>query len=174
MADVRLATAPEVVEYRNPATEQKFTQMVRDAIAAGHILATWKDVTVAEKTSPTGKELTVNYIRCEALSIQGMAALSGGKIPPATSRPEKGDDTRTDAEKATGACDYHNYGFDLQARAPLRVHLLDEVKGPEAAVKVAVKGCIAAGFDPEMVKGSPKFKDYPGIAAMVDRILASL
>lgn len=174
MASIKLATVDEVTAYVNPATEKKFSVMVADAVKASAIIASWAAVKVSKDASPNGKELSVKYVRLDAQNARGMAAMNNGKIEPQTQAPSEGEDTRTEQDKLIGACDHHNYGYDLGVRQSVRVWLVGEAKGPESAVKAAIKGFIAAGLPPEAVKTSPKFKDYPGIDKLVDRLISEL
>lgn len=122
-------------------------EMIQAAIAEGSISAGEDTVKIAAKTSPDGKDHVATYTRYTALNAKGMAALCNGKIAPSTAKPESGKDERTDADKAAGACDYFNYGFDLDARATVRAKLMGELEGPEKAIAKAVKSLVdGAGY----------------------------
>src|SRR5262245_16569979 len=88
------------------------TESQAAGVRAGNILASWDSVEVTDKASPTGKGGTKPYIRLEAQNAQGLNQLFNGHINPAKPKPE-GEDTRSDDDKAKGACDYANYGCDL-------------------------------------------------------------
>jgi hypothetical protein len=120
---------------------------VNKAVEAGDVKAVQDKVSISEKASPTGKAAEMAYTRYVAVTARGMAALCDGKLEPAKDKPETGDDTRTDAEKAPGACDYFNYGFDLDVRATVRAKLMSTLEGPEKAIKKAIDTLVNnAGF----------------------------
>lgn len=93
--------------------------------------------------SPDGldKDAFKSYTGYEAQNARGMVALVG-KIEPKKTKPAEGDDTRTDVEKESGACDYFNYGLDLELRAKVRAQLLSELEGPEKAITKGVKSLV--------------------------------
>lgn len=123
------------------------TEMIQAAIDSKDVIAVTDKVTISEKASPNGKAAEKAYTRLAAQTAKGMAALCAGKIPPATAKPAEGDDTRTDADKANGACDYFNYGYDLDVRAQVRGQLMSELEGPEKSILKAVKALVEnAGF----------------------------
>lgn len=122
-------------------------ELVNAAVAANHIRQETDKVVISEKASPNGKAAEKTYTRYTALDAQGMAALCNGKIEPATPKPETGDDVRTEEQKAPGACDYFNYGYDLDVRASTRASLMSDLEGPEKAIKKAVDALVASGFD---------------------------
>lgn len=117
---------------------------IREAIKAGHIKAVNKVVTIRAASSPTKKDETWPYIAYEAQDAQGMAALCNGKLEPAKPKPEEGEDTRTDADKAGGACDFFNYGRDLGVKLLVRNKLASAIAGPEKAIEAAAKAMLAA------------------------------
>lgn len=121
-------------------------ELIKAAVEAGDVIVTEDVVKISEKASPTGKAAEKKYQKFTAVTPKGMAALCGGKFAPATAKPE-GEDTRTEAETAPGACDYFNYGFDLDARAQVRTKLMSELEGPEKSIAKAVKALVEnAGF----------------------------
>src|SRR6266536_2824418 len=124
--DVMVEPLKQVADTAPAAAEAEMTRPMIDAdmatlsesqqagVRAGNIRASWDTVEVSDKASPTGKGAKRAYIRLEALNAQGLAQVFDGKINPATSKPATGDDTRTDDDKRNGACDYANYGLDLE------------------------------------------------------------
>jgi hypothetical protein len=122
-------------------------ELVDAAVTEGSVKTEQDEVTVGAKSSPDGKEHKRPYTRFTALNAKGMAALCNGKIVPATSKPAEGTkDERTDADKAVGACDYFNYGFDLDIRASERAILMGELEGPEKAIAKVVKALVDGGL----------------------------
>ena len=174
------AIVEPAVEKARPVTEgdlSTLSEHQQNGIKAGNIRASWDNVEVSDKASPTGKGATRPYIRLEALNGAGLAQMFDGKIEPATSKPETGDDTRTLEQKRSGACDYANYGADLERRAAARAALMNELEGPEKLVKKAVVAMLAIGIEPADIKaqitGSPKFKGVEGLGKLVDASLRS-
>jgi hypothetical protein len=80
------------------------------------------------------KDEFVTYDKHIALNNAGENFLCGGKQEVATEKPETGEDTRTDAEKAKGAADHFNYGFDLEVKRELRAKLAELIEGPAKAI----------------------------------------
>lgn len=152
------------------------TDIVKAAIEAGHVKAEDAVVEITDKASPTGKGAKMPYTRLYALDAQGMAAICDGKIEPATEKPTEGKDERTDAQKAAGAADYFNYGYDLNVRAEIRQKLMGTLEGPEKQIKKAFDGMVLAGYSKEeaaeLVKNSPKFKGVDGIDAFLAKAAA--
>jgi hypothetical protein len=148
------------------------------AVTDGHIAATEDEVTISDKASPTGKSAKAKYMKLRALDAEGMGILCKGKMEPATDKPKEGKDERTDADKAAGACDFFNYGFDLDVRAGIRQTLMDSLMGPEKLIKKAFDGMLGAGFYKDEVvatlTNSPKFKDVDGIATLLARLAAAV
>ncbi len=187
--DVMVEPLKQVADTAPAAAEAEMTRPMIDAdmatlsesqqagVRAGNIRASWDTVEVSDKASPTGKGAKRAYIRLEALNAQGLAQVFDGKINPATSKPATGDDTRTDDDKRNGACDYANYGLDLERRAYARAQLMNELEGPEKLVKKAVLAMLAIGLEPADVKasiiGSPKFKGVDGLGKLVDAAMRS-
>lgn len=116
--------------------------LVETAITESHVRAVQDVVKISAKASPDNKDHEKAYTRYEALDARGMAALCGGKIEPSTGAPAEGKDERTDEQKANGACDYFNYGYDLDQRASVRASLMNELEGPEKAIAKAVKALV--------------------------------
>jgi len=126
---------------------QNFAQ-IEAGIAAGIIVEEAATVEVSAKASPIGVAISGPYRRFQPLTLEAMVILAGGKVEPATERPKDGPDNRTDADKAKGACDYFDYGYDLDVRADVRAALLASQEGPEKAIAKAVKGMVEnGGFD---------------------------
>lgn len=151
-------------------------EMVQAAIKAGNVLSVQDEVKISEKASPTGKAAVKAYEKLIALNAKGMSALCGGKMVPATPKPAEGKDERTEAEKAAGACDYFNYGFDLDVRATIRQELMGSLEGPEKTIKKAFDGMVLAGYSKaeaaELVRNSPKFKGVDGLENLLNRAAA--
>lgn len=166
MAESRLGSV-----VTDTADLAKLPEAYQKGIAEGHIVATYEEVEISDKASPTGKGVKREYIRCDALSAQGMSILNGGKIKPQTPKPAEGDDTRTEEEKQVGACDHHNYGRDLEVRRKIRLEMMDGLEGPEKAVKKSVVGLRAMEHSDEeivnMIKASPKFKGVEGLDKLI-------
>jgi len=152
------------------------TDMVQKAITDGHVQHVQDEVKISEKASPTGKAASKAYDKLIALDAQGMAALCGGKLVPATAKPAEGKDERTDDQKAPGACDYFNYGYDLDVRASIRQELMGSLEGPEKTIKKAFDGMVLAGYSKseaaELVRNSPKFKGVDGLENLLTRAAA--
>lgn len=145
------------------------------AVTAKDIAASFDEVSISDKASPTGKGAVKSYVRLEALTLKGQSVLCHGKTTPQTAKPAEGEDTRTDEQKRPGACDYFNYGFDLDVRAPIRQSLMNTLEGPEKAVKKAVAGLLAMGLEGDTlrtaIKNSPKFSGVDGIDKFIDTAL---
>lgn len=149
-----------------------------EGVRAGKIKASWDVVTVSAKKSPTGKAGKRWYVRLEALDAAGLSQMFNGKIVPQTPAdkiPEGTSKERREELTAKGACDYANYGFDLERRADARAKLLAELEGPEKVVKKAVASFQALDMDSEQIRtlilNSPKYKDVDGLAKIVDNAL---
>jgi hypothetical protein len=121
----------------------KRSELIQNAVKDGSLVATSEVVVITDKSSPTGKGGKRAYLMLAAQNARGMAALCGGKLEPATAKPAEGEDNRTDEQKANGACDYFNYGFDLDVRAKTRAALMAELEGPEKSIKKAVDNLVA-------------------------------
>ena len=127
--------------------DTKTAEAVATAVAEKHVVAEDGIVAISEKASPDGKAHERKYTRYVAVDARGMAALCGGKIEPSTAKPEgEAKDERTDEQKKPGACDYFNYGFDLDQRASVRASLMTELEGPEKAITKAVKALVDGGL----------------------------
>lgn len=121
-------------------------EAIRKGVAENHIAQVTAKVTIRAKSSPTKKDESQPYISYTALTGRGMALLCGGKVEPASAKAEEGKDERTDAQKAPGACDFFNYGYDLDVRQPIRVQLEDSLAGPEKAIDKMVKALVDGGL----------------------------
>jgi hypothetical protein len=152
------------------------TDMQQKAISDGHVQHVQDEVKISEKASPTGKAASKTYDKLIAVDAQGMAALCEGKLVPATPKPADGPDTRTEEEKKAGACDYFNYGYDLDVRAGIRQELLASLEGPEKTIKKAFDGMVLAGYSKteaaDLVRNSPKFKGVEGLENLLNRAAA--
>lgn len=139
------------------------TDVVKAAIEAKDIVLEAKDVTVSAKALkaqgippetvkaaglPTNKDgdIVVSVNIPVAQNAKGMAALCNGKIAPATAKPETGKDERTDEQKAVGACDYFNYGVDLEIRQASRQGIMAKLESPEKAIEKMVKALVDGGL----------------------------
>lgn len=156
----------------------EYTQLVKDAIEAGHIIVdNDAEVEVTDKASPTGKGATKKYARLLAQNAQGMAAMCDGKIAPSTEKPKEGKDERTDEQKANGAADFFNYGYDLNVRSEIRQALMGTLVGPEKLIKKSFDGLLTMGHSKdeaaEMIRNSPKFKGVDGLDAFIAKASAA-
>lgn len=147
-------------------------------IKAGNIKPSWDTVTVSKKKSPTGKAGYKHYVRLEAVNTQGLSQLFDGFINAATDESKIAENaSKEQREKLLhkGACDYANYGFDLERRADTRAKLLAELEGPEKVVKKAVAAFMALDMEPAQIRmhilNSPKYKGVDGLAKIVDSAL---
>lgn len=117
------------------------------AIEGGHLeVVPETEVTIGAKTSPTGKDEAQPYTRLNALTVEGMAILMGGKIEPATPAPKEGKDERTDDQKRAGVADHFNYGLDLSVRQQIRGKLATELEGPNKTIDKTAKQLVEAGM----------------------------
>lgn len=91
------------------------------------------------------KDEFVTYDKLIALNFDGAKLLCGGKETVATDKPENGEDTRSDAEKAKGAADHFNYGFDLEVKRELRSKLAELIEGPAKAIAKAAQTMLDQG-----------------------------
>ncbi len=137
MADETTTTE---VAYDLAGNIAKLSDAVRQAITDGNVKAEAGEVKISKDASPTKTEAKQPYVKLLALNARGMAALCSGKLEPQTAKPDEGEDARTDEQKAVGAADYFNYGFDLDVRASVRAKLVSSLEGPEKAIAKAVKG----------------------------------
>jgi hypothetical protein len=151
-------------------------EMVLAAVKAGDVVSVQDEVKISEKASPTGKAAVKAYEKLIAVNARGMAALCGGKIEPAKPKPAEGKDERTEQEKAAGACDFFNYGYDLDVRASIRQELMGSLEGPEKTIKKAFDGMVLAGYSKteaaDLVRNSPKFKGVEGLENLLNRAAA--
>jgi hypothetical protein len=156
--------------------EKRMNEMIEAAIKAGDVIRMDGEVTVRAANSPNGKDAVKAYDKLVAVSAKGMAALCGGKIVPSTAKPEEGKDERTEEQKAPGACDFFNYGYDLDVRASVRQELIASLEGPEKTIKKAFDGMLLAGYSKadaaEMLRVSPKFKGVEGLENLLKRVAA--
>lgn len=129
----------EIAAFDLPKQVAKLSEMVQQAITDGNVRAEIGEVKISKDASPTKTEAKQGYVKLVALNARGMAALCNGKIEPQVAKPEEGEDKRTDTEKAVGAADYFNYGYDLDVRATVRSKLVSSLEGPDKAIAKAVK-----------------------------------
>jgi hypothetical protein len=98
------------------------------------------------------------------VNLKGMQQMLDGRI-----------DARKDNTEALGACDYCNYGYDLERRRQRRDKIMEELGGPEKAVKKAVIGLRALDEAPDTIKAtimnSPKYKGVAGLEKLIDAAL---
>lgn len=118
---------------------------VKQGILDGFISHQIEAVTITAKSSPTKKDETRQFDAFYALTIEGMAILSGGKFETQTPTPE-GKDDRTDEQKRYGACDHYNYGRLLNVRQSERSKLETSIEGPEKQITKNVKNLLAGGM----------------------------
>lgn len=77
-----------------------------------------------------------SYEKLEAVDLEGMVLLAGGKLEPQTSRGDKkAEDTRTKAQKAKGVPDHFNYGLDLEVKRAIRRKIEGKTIDPEKAIE---------------------------------------
>jgi hypothetical protein len=154
-------------------------EMVDKAIENGDVRKFEDVVTIGERPSPTKKEEKASFMNYRALTATGMAALCGGKYEPAKDGPEKGKkDERTDFDKEWGACNYFNYGFDLELRQAARTKLLNDLQGSEKQIVKLATMLLLAENSPEdvkdMIMNSPKWKATENLEAIVDAALRAI
>jgi len=124
-------------------------------------------VTISAKIAGTKIDQFVNYEKLIALTAEGQKLLAGGKMEPATDAPESGKDERTAEQKAKGACDHFNYGFDLEVKRDLRGKLAEMIEGPAKAIAKAAQVMLDNGMADTldeavaMVKASRAKKGLP-------------
>lgn len=144
-------------------------------IEEGHLLPVWSEIEISDEASPTAKGVLTEYIRLYSLDVQGISILNDGKMKPQTPKPTTGDDTRTDEEKRKGACDYHDYGHDLEVKRVIRQAIMKTLEGPEKAIKVSVVGLRGMGIldseIPAMIKASPRWAGVEGLDAIIAAVL---
>lgn len=120
-------------------------EAIAEAITAGQLSDGGKtDVTISAKVTKTRDEF-VTYDKLVALTFVGQALLAGGKEAPATAAPAEGKDERTEDQKAKGACDHFNYGFDLEVKRELRGKLAELIEGPAKAIAKAATTLLDQG-----------------------------
>jgi len=122
--------------------------LTADQIAQGikdGLIAQVGETAVVIRGKGNVKDEFVTYDKHIALNDRGEAFLCGGKSEVATPAPEKGEDTRTDAEKAKGSADHFNYGFDLEVKRELRSKLAELIEGPAKAIAKAAQTMLDQG-----------------------------
>lgn len=156
------------------------TPEIQAAVAAGDVQPFIGVVNIRADASPTKVAASKEYLGLSAMTGKGMAALNGGRIKPALPKPEKdAKDERTAEQKLPGACDWHNYGYDLDVRRIVRAEIMATLEGPDKAVAVAIKGMRGMGWSDAKIRRElledeeSKFKAHPAIDKIVDAALAS-
>jgi len=115
------------------------------AVAAGALQPTGDPTAVVIRGKGNTRDEFVTYQKFVAVNFDGAKLLCGGKEVAATEKPETGDDTRSDAEKAKGAADHFNYGFDLEVKRELRAKLAELIEGPAKAIAKAAQTMLDQG-----------------------------
>jgi hypothetical protein len=179
----RVQIGPEL----DVATELlKESAAIQQAVADGHIAADITDVDIRHgaQQNPTGKNLFGFYLRLLAMDTEGQLALCNGlERPSVVPKDEKGNTIPEDKRTAeqieaakVGACDWFNYGSDLERKQLCRKAILAAVEGPEKAIRKSFEGMILAGYDKAeaaaMLRNSPKFKDVDGLENLLARVSA--
>jgi hypothetical protein len=100
------------------------------------------ELTISAKVTKAKDEVLV-YEKLIALTFAGALALSGGKEEPATVATEGAE--LTDEQKAKGACDHFNYGFDLEIKRILRGKLAELIEGPAKVIAKAAQNLLDNG-----------------------------
>ena len=175
-AEIETPETPETVETPKAASRGHYAaavvysltaDQIAEAIADGRIANVGTtDVTISAKVTKT-KDESITYEKLIALTADGQAFLCGGKMEPATDAPESGKDERTDEQKAKGACDHFNYGFDLEVKRSLRSKLAELIEGPAKAIAKAAQVMLDNGMADSldeavaMVKASRAKKGLP-------------
>ena len=121
------------------------------------------DVTISADKSPTKKAEAQPYEKLEAISPEGMVLLSGGKLEPAVLRGDEKIDPRSDADRIKGACDFFNYGLDLEVKRNLRKALETEISGPEKAIRKLAQALVdlkmAKNLEQALVKARKQYEE---------------
>lgn len=154
----------------------KLGDKLRESITAGHVIPSISAVLVGKDASPTKAAVFREYLKLDAQSGEGMRDVMNGKIKPSTPKPD-GKDERTPDQKAPGACDMFNYGYDLDVRAKVRNDLLQSLEGPEKAIANMIKGLRAGENDDDTIRtivlASPKFKGTANLDLILNAALLS-
>ena len=116
-----------------------------NAVTNGWLQPTGDPTAVVIRGKGNTKDEFVTYQKFIAVNFDGAKLLCGGKELIATEKPETGEDTRTDAEKAKGAADHFNYGFDLEVKRELRAKLAELIEGPAKAIAKAAQTMLDQG-----------------------------
>lgn len=115
------------------------------------------DLTISAKVTKT-KDETLVYEKLIALNFEGQSFLTGGKEEPALDLAEGAKDERTEEEKAKGACDHFNYGFDLEVKRILRGKLAELIEGPAKVIAKAAQNLIDNGIADDMESATAMVK----------------
>lgn len=154
----------------------KLGEKLQESIKAGHVIPSIGAVLVGKDASPTKQAVFREYLKLDAQRGEGMRDIMNGKIQPATPKPE-GKDERTPDQKAPGACDMFNYGYDLDVRAKVRIDLIQSLEGPEKAIANMIKGLRAGENDDDTIRtivlASPKFKGTANLDLILNAALLS-
>lgn len=125
---------------------------ILDAIVAGHLGHVIEEVTIAAKTSPTGKDEKREFDALYAFDADGMSLLCGGKIEPQTEKAElekagiKDGSAEFKAARRNGACDHFNYGRILTVRQTVRKALEESLEGFEKSIMKLAKTNLEGGM----------------------------
>lgn len=161
------------IEDRVSKLGEKLQQSIRD----GHVIPSIGAVLVGKDASPTKQAVFREYLKLDSQSGEGMRDIMNGKIKPATPKPAEGKDERTPDQKAAGACDMFNYGYDLDVRAKVRIDLIQSLEGPEKAIANMIKGLRAGENDDDTIRtivlASPKFKGTANLDLILNAALLS-
>ena len=125
-----VATEPATLAH----TDERIPEAFRPLVESGALVATVDRVKVEVKGKP--EPATREHIRLTAATIEGALALVSGRM----NKVDEGEN------KGNGVLDYFNYGYDLGVRSNERNKLLQTLEGPDAAIRRAAKGLVAAGI----------------------------
>jgi hypothetical protein len=115
------------------------------------------DLTISAKVTKT-KDETLVYEKLIALNFEGQSFLTGGKEEPALDLAEGAKDERTEEEKAKGACDHFNYGFDLEVKRILRGKLAELIEGPAKVIAKSAQNLVDNGIAEDMESATAMVK----------------
>lgn len=149
----------ETKETETPVAEPTFTtaetaysletEAIESALEAGHIRwagsepekpgtreTALTEVKVKADAAKGRKAGSHSYQKLEALTLEGMVILAGGKLEPQALRGDTAKaDTRSDADKKKGVPDHFNYGLDLEVKRAIRRKIEGKSVDPETAIK---------------------------------------
>lgn len=175
-APVKAERTPEQVAAWIAERVAKLGDTLRESIAKGFVVPSIGAVLIGKDASPTKQAVVAEYLKLDATRGEGMRDICGGKIAQSTPKPE-GKDERTADQKANGACDFFNYGYDLDVRAKVRLDTIQSLEGPEKAIINMVKGLRAGENDDDTIRtivlASPKFKGTANLELIINSALTS-